>query len=700
MMSDNNNVVSVSIVVNSDEGRFLVDVGITGVAAACNKSSLGTVFSFVAGTANSYNGNENIVLSATTTALAIGVSEYLIAAGLASFPAGMIGLGVGMYIDRAMNDPEVQKILDKGLATFGFDDFTDGVGDLSPEQVEEFWDRVNEFVDNLDRYLDHSNDGGAGDLSREQVEALWAGVGEILDRGSEGLGDGLFADSSGISELADGIGKLADGIVNWMADGLDHMLAGEDGPGGNLTPEEAQKIQDDFLSLAKKLLGLLGNLGLSSYDDFLNDIQGPFNQAKKTASPLILDLDGDGIETIGLSSGVYFDHDGNGFAQKSGWVGSSDGLLVLDLNENGRIDDGTELFGSNTLLTNGKAAANGFAALKAFDANKDGIIDASDEVFSQLRIWKDINANGHASEGELFALESLGIQSLNLTYATQSLTDAQGNQHRQIGSYTLTDGTVREMTDVWFAQDTARTVETDLVEVSEGIAALANVRGFGNVHSLHQAMARSEDGRLQTLVQSFSEETDPTVRDALATEIIYVWSGVENIDPRGRGSYIDDARKVAALEMFLGEKYSGNTEQNASALLMKAFDELVLYVSSQLMSQTHLIPFLNNIKLNIYMTDDIEFSVNVDDAVSLFNAAYSANTENALSLFSSFTYILKNSGEIGERVLNSLADAGRLAETGMSFFFAVLNYPDAILGDDGNNTLSGGAGNDTILGGA
>jgi len=66
--------------------------------------------------------------------------------------------------------------------------------------------------------------------------------------------------------------------------------------------------------------------------------------------PLILDLDGDGIETTTRENGIYFDHEVNGFAENSAWVGADDGLLVRDLNSNGVIDSGRELFGNNTLL--------------------------------------------------------------------------------------------------------------------------------------------------------------------------------------------------------------------------------------------------------------------------------------------------------------------------------------------------------------
>ncbi|MDR1349322.1 MAG: hypothetical protein LBJ59_00820 [Zoogloeaceae bacterium] len=74
--------------------------------------------------------------------------------------------------------------------------------------------------------------------------------------------------------------------------------------------------------------------------DLPSCIRDPFRQAEKLSSPLVLDLDGDGVETLGLAAGAHFDHDGNGFAELTGWAGADDGLLVLDRNGNGVIDDG------------------------------------------------------------------------------------------------------------------------------------------------------------------------------------------------------------------------------------------------------------------------------------------------------------------------------------------------------------------------
>jgi hypothetical protein len=84
------------------------------------------------------------------------------------------------------------------------------------------------------------------------------------------------------------------------------------------------------------------------FDESEEDLIEP----KKRRDPLILDLDGDGIETTDLSNGGHFDHDKNGLAELSSWVGKDDGLLVFDRNGDTIINDGGELFGDQTVLGN------------------------------------------------------------------------------------------------------------------------------------------------------------------------------------------------------------------------------------------------------------------------------------------------------------------------------------------------------------
>ena len=111
--------------------------------------------------------------------------------------------------------------------------------------------------------------------------------------------------------------------------------------------------------------------------------------------PLILNLDGKGIQTIAPSSiSARFDHNADGIATATGWTAAGNGILVLDLDNNGKIDSGKEIFGNHSVLSNGTTAAHGYAALAELDSNADGIISALDDAFSSLKVWQDINQDG------------------------------------------------------------------------------------------------------------------------------------------------------------------------------------------------------------------------------------------------------------------------------------------------------------------
>ena len=118
----------------------------------------------------------------------------------------------------------------------------------------------------------------------------------------------------------------------------------------------------------KKIWQVMDNM-TEELEAVVRNINESFSTAKSHASPLVVDLNGDGIETLGTDAGVYFDHANDGFAENTGWVGKDDGLLVRDINNNGKIDDGTELFGNNSVLSSGNKAINGFDALADLDTN-------------------------------------------------------------------------------------------------------------------------------------------------------------------------------------------------------------------------------------------------------------------------------------------------------------------------------------------
>lgn len=130
------------------------------------------------------------------------------------------------------------------------------------------------------------------------------------------------------------------------------------------------------------------------------------------ASPLVLDLNPlDKIpDTLSLSdSRVHFDLDGSGQRRKTGWIFPSMGFLVWDRNQNGKIDDGSELFGTAYVATRGGGAENGYIALSEHDTAKKGYIDPSDPIFSKLLVWRDNNMDGISQAGELKTLKEMSI---------------------------------------------------------------------------------------------------------------------------------------------------------------------------------------------------------------------------------------------------------------------------------------------------
>ena len=221
-------------------------------------------------------------------------------------------------------------------------------------------------------------------------------------------------------------------------------------------------------------------------NDFVNSFFTNGQYYVQRCDPLVLDLDGDGIETRALvnpdtltstpgTSPVYFDYDGNGSKVNTAWISPDDGMLVMDRNGNGTIDNGSELFSDFTPLNTGGTASGGFAALKQEDTNKDGVVNNLDANWNNLNIWRDLNSDGLSQSEELFTLEQMGITGLN--------TNATNNTY----TFTKTDGTTGNMADVNLEIDTFHQQFTDAIPVLPEVEDLPDMQGAGLVRSLHEA---------------------------------------------------------------------------------------------------------------------------------------------------------------------------------------------------------------------
>lgn len=191
---------------------------------------------------------------------------------------------------------------------------------------------------------------------------------------------------------------------------------------------------------------------------------GTVSDVEIVHTPLVLDLNGDGVQTIGIEEGVKFDFEGNGNRELTGWADSNDGFLALDLNGNGKIDDGTELFGNFTVV-NGEVPGDAYRALRLYDENNDNIIDDRDSIFEELLIWVDANSNGKSSRKELMSLSELEIASISL----ENVLDVEVQNRNFLvkrGSFTLENGESRSMDDVHFdAENTYQDGSISLVGI-------------------------------------------------------------------------------------------------------------------------------------------------------------------------------------------------------------------------------------------
>jgi len=287
--------------------------------------------------------------------------------------------------------------------------------------------------------------------------------------------------------------------------------------------------------------------------------------------PLVLDLDGDGIELVAQADSLaFFDMDSDGFAENTGWVSGDDGMLVLDGNGDGVVNDLSELVGSGFVsptasTDNLNDGPTGFQELASFDLNIDGVIDANDTVYSQLQVWRDLNQDGISSAHELFTLADVGVTSIDLGFTTlvpnpgDSLdvlngSGVSGNVITQKGSFTRSDGTTGTVADVWLSYDPAVTRANEQIKWDPDTLDMPALLGYGEVLDLSPAM--SKDPLLKEMV---AELQNLTIAEAhtYATKVeamIMQWAGVADVGAQSRGQYTN-GQYLTAVEKFSGFGY-------------------------------------------------------------------------------------------------------------------------------------------------
>lgn len=105
-----------------------------------------------------------------------------------------------------------------------------------------------------------------------------------------------------------------------------------------------------------------------------------------------------------------FDLNCDGTEEEVSFAGEGSGFLALDKNGDGKINDGSELFGTKS--------GNGFKDLAMYDTDRNGWIDENDDVFADLRVW----TKGEGGEDKLISLLESDVGAIYLGYADTEFT--------------------------------------------------------------------------------------------------------------------------------------------------------------------------------------------------------------------------------------------------------------------------------------
>jgi len=203
-----------------------------------------------------------------------------------------------------------------------------------------------------------------------------------------------------------------------------------------------------------------------SYQDIFTgefDLNGsPIYQQEWVADPVVLNLAGGAVETSSVKGGdSYFDMQNNGIAIQTGWVTAGEGLLVYSPSD----PDGPVVHDSQLVA--------GFASLHALDSNGDGILNASDAAWNNLRVWIDGGGNGQFHSDALKTLAQLGISSINLDASTVAQNN-NGNTILAQSNFTYTNGSSGAIAGVAFVANPSVTEPTAAANLSTLVQAMGS----------------------------------------------------------------------------------------------------------------------------------------------------------------------------------------------------------------------------------
>jgi len=180
---------------------------------------------------------------------------------------------------------------------------------------------------------------------------------------------------------------------------------------GNSSNSSTAQVLDD---LASKIENVVSNSDVQTAEVELSVeisvVEGDIQLVQKNQTdPIIIDMDGNGFSLTSAEDGAEFDINADGNLDKTAVTKDGDGMLAVDKNNNGIIDDGKELFGDQN------GSADGFMELARYDGNKDGLINDKDDIFKDLKILRFIKKSDGTYEQKLNSIYSTGIKAIDIS---------------------------------------------------------------------------------------------------------------------------------------------------------------------------------------------------------------------------------------------------------------------------------------------
>ena len=158
-----------------------------------------------------------------------------------------------------------------------------------------------------------------------------------------------------------------------------------------------------------------------------------FGEAREQKDPLVINFGGQAAQ---LSSQRFrFDLDADGKKESINFVAGGSGFLVFDRNDDGKINDGSELFGAKT--------GDGFAELAALDTDRNGWIDENDTTYAQLQVWtKDSGGRDQLSSLKQSDVGAISLHKVATPFDLKDTENTQLGQIRTTGIYLRENGGV------------------------------------------------------------------------------------------------------------------------------------------------------------------------------------------------------------------------------------------------------------------